>query len=59
VGFFYNPLIGGRGHGDMVFVWNRPVCIVDFESYLQQVFWEKLEKEIDWRWYKQDFWSRD
>jgi hypothetical protein len=28
----------------MVFVWNRPVCIVDFESYLQQVFWKGLEK---------------
>lgn len=29
----------------MVFVWGRPVCIVDFEPYLQQVFWEGLEEE--------------
>lgn len=30
----------------MVFVWSRPVCIVDFEPYLQQVFWEELKEEI-------------
>ena len=42
--FFCNPLIGGRGNGDLVFVWGHPVCIVDFEPYLQQVFWEELEK---------------
>jgi hypothetical protein len=45
VGFFYNALIGGRGNGDMVFVWSSPVCFVDFEPYLQQIFWEGLEKK--------------
>jgi hypothetical protein len=46
VGFFYNSFIGGRGHGDMVFIWGSPVCIVAFEPYLQQVFWEELKNQI-------------
>jgi len=45
-GFSIIHSIRGGDDGDMVFVWNSPVCIVAFKPYLQQVFRKELEKEI-------------
>jgi hypothetical protein len=43
-GFSIIHSMRGGDDGDMVFVWNNPVCIVAFKPYLQQVFRKELEK---------------
>ena len=48
-GFSIIHSIRGGDDGDMVFVWNCPVCILAVEPYLQQVFWKELKEAKLWR----------